>query len=276
MLKVCLSYSSMRLGVPFIALRQLGAVGDILGRQILPSVGWRTGQSGAPPDSPCSCPVRDLLPFLAHTTVADSWQLAHRTLSGAHRTVRCPLPTVGAPTRRARIARPTVDAVDRWITGQSGAPPDSPVNFSRTPLNVSRERQLGRGRLTGQSGAPPDGPVIYIRTPSSSPESGLFTKTGLAHRTLSGAPPDSPVHPDRAGVGCTCSSEGCGACPCGTSTGRRGCRPACIRLREVLLGHERRVVRRHGLLHEASSPNVCRVVGSCRVAVPPVQALLLR
>jgi hypothetical protein len=28
-------------------------------------------------------------------------------------------------------------AVDCWLTGQSGAPPDSPVNFSRTPLNFS-------------------------------------------------------------------------------------------------------------------------------------------
>jgi hypothetical protein len=120
MLKVCLGHSSMRLGVPFIAPRQLGVVGGIFGRLILPSVGWRTGQSGAPPDSPCSCPVRDLLPFLAHPTVADSWQLAHRTLSGAHRTVRCPLPTVGAPTCRAKIARPTICAVDRWLTGQSG------------------------------------------------------------------------------------------------------------------------------------------------------------
>jgi hypothetical protein len=35
--------------------------------------------------------------------------------------------------------------------------------------------------------------VNYIRTPPSSPESGLFTRTSLAHRTLSGAPPDSPV-----------------------------------------------------------------------------------
>jgi hypothetical protein len=118
MLKVCLSDSSMRLGVPFIALRQLGAVGGNLGRLILPSVGWHTGQSGAPPDSRCSCPVRDLLPFLAHPTVADSWQLAHRTLSGAHRTVWCPLPIVGAPTRRAKIAWPTVSAVDRWLTRQ--------------------------------------------------------------------------------------------------------------------------------------------------------------
>jgi hypothetical protein len=150
--KYAWGYSSMRLGDPFIAPRQLGAVGGILGRQIWPSVGGRTGQSGAPPDSPCSCPVRDLLPFLAHPTVADSWQLAYRTLSGAHRTVRCPLPTVGAPTRRAWIALSTVGAVDRWITGQSGAPPDSPVNFSRTPLNFSRERRLRRGRLTGQSG----------------------------------------------------------------------------------------------------------------------------
>jgi hypothetical protein len=194
MLEVCLGYSSMRLGAPFIAPRQLGAVGGILGRQILPSVGWRTRQSGAPPDSPCSCPVRDLLPFLAHPNVADSWQLAPQTLSGAHRTVRCPQPTVGAPTRRTRITRLTIGAVDRWITGQSGVPPDSAGNFSRTPLNASRERRLRRGRLTGQSSAPPDSPVIYGRTPPSSPESGMFTETGLAHRTLSGAPPDSPVH----------------------------------------------------------------------------------
>jgi hypothetical protein len=49
-----------------------------------------------------------------------------------------------------------------------------------------------------------------------------------------------------------------------------------VHLREVLLGRERRVIRRRGLLHEASSPNACRVVGSCHVVVPPVQALLLR
>jgi hypothetical protein len=145
MLKICLGDSSMRIGVPFIAPRQLGAVGGNFGRQILPSVGWRTRQSGAPPDSPCSCPVHDLLPFLAHPTVADLRQLAHRTLSDAHRTVRCPLPTVGAPTRRVRIVRPTVGAVDRWLTGQSGASPDGPVNYSRTSLNVSRERRLRRG-----------------------------------------------------------------------------------------------------------------------------------
>jgi hypothetical protein len=139
MLKVCLGGSFMRLGVPFIALRQLGTVGGILGRLILPSVGWCTGQSDAPPDSPCSCPVRDLLPFLAHPTVADLWQLAHRTLSGAHRIVRCPLPTVGAGH-----ASPADLAADRcpsgrWLTGQSGAPPDSPVNYSRTPPKFSRE-----------------------------------------------------------------------------------------------------------------------------------------
>jgi hypothetical protein len=41
----------MRLGVPFIARRQLGAVESIPGRQFLPSVAWRTEQSGAPPDT---------------------------------------------------------------------------------------------------------------------------------------------------------------------------------------------------------------------------------
>jgi hypothetical protein len=51
MLLVCLLFSSMRLGVPFIAPRQLGAVENIPGRLILHSVAWRTGQSGAPPDT---------------------------------------------------------------------------------------------------------------------------------------------------------------------------------------------------------------------------------
>jgi hypothetical protein len=121
MLKVCLVYSSMRIGVPFIAPRQLGAVGGILGRQYLPSVGWCTEQSGAPPDIPCSLSGVDRLPNLVQLTVEDFEPLAHRTLSGAHRTVRCPYQTVGSATRHAQITRPTVGSADRWLTGQSGA-----------------------------------------------------------------------------------------------------------------------------------------------------------
>jgi hypothetical protein len=152
----------MRLGVPFIAPRQLGAVGDQQGRQFLPSVG-------------CSMSGADLLPNLAQPTVATPGWLAHRTLSGAHQTVWCPQPTVG--TGHASPADCATDRCTggRWLTGQSGAPSDSLVNFSRTPLNFSREQRLHRGRLTGQSGAPPDSPVNYSRTPSSSPESGRFT-----------------------------------------------------------------------------------------------------
>jgi hypothetical protein len=96
MFLVSLGSSSMHLGVPFIAPRQLGAVEDQQGRLSLPSVEWRTGQSGAPPDSHCRWSGADLLPFLAQMTVAAPGRLAHRTLSGAHRTVRCPLPIVGA------------------------------------------------------------------------------------------------------------------------------------------------------------------------------------
>jgi hypothetical protein len=95
MLSECLVLCSMRLGVPFIAPRQLGAVGDQLGRQFLPSVEWCTGQSGAPPDNHCSSSVRDIFPFLVKPTVGSLDLLAHRTLSGAHRTVRCAHPTVG-------------------------------------------------------------------------------------------------------------------------------------------------------------------------------------
>jgi hypothetical protein len=128
MLKVCLGDSSMCLGVPFIAPRQPGAVGGIFGRPKLPSVGWRIGQSGAPPDSHCSCPVRDFLPFLAQSTVATSRWLAHRTLSGAHRTVRCSQPIVGAGHASPADLAADRCAGGRWLTGQSGAPPDSPVH----------------------------------------------------------------------------------------------------------------------------------------------------
>jgi hypothetical protein len=119
-IKECLVFSSMRLGVPFIALRQLGAIGSNPGRQILPSVGWRTGQSGAPPDRHCSQSGADCFPNLAQPTVEDLEPLAHRT-------VRCPHPTVDSATRYAWIARPTVGA-------PTVGSPDGPVNFSRTLL----------------------------------------------------------------------------------------------------------------------------------------------
>jgi hypothetical protein len=151
-LRECLVSSSMRLGVPFIAPRQLGAVGGQLGRPSLPSVGWCTGQSGAPSDSHCSCPVRNLLPFLAHPTVGPRGQLAHQTLSGAHRIVRCAQPTVAAGHASPAGCAADHCAGDRWLTGQSGAPPDSPVNYSHVAFSVSRERRVRRGRLTGQSG----------------------------------------------------------------------------------------------------------------------------
>jgi hypothetical protein len=103
MLREGLVFCSMRLGVPFIAPRQLGAVGNQLGRQFLPSVEWCTGQSGAPPDSYCSSTVRDFFPFLAHLTVEPAVPLAHRT-------VLCAQPTVGSSH-----VSPADFAADRWL-----------------------------------------------------------------------------------------------------------------------------------------------------------------
>jgi hypothetical protein len=117
MLRECLVFSSMRLGVPLIAPRQLGAVESIPRRQFLPSVAWRTGQSGAPPGT-----VR--CGFLSFFGEADRWRFG---AVDAPDTVWCtpdspvPLPTVGSATCLARIARPTVGPADRWVTGQSGA-----------------------------------------------------------------------------------------------------------------------------------------------------------
>ena len=180
----------MRLGVPFIVPRQLGAVESNPGKQILPSVDWCTGQSGAPPDT-----VRCRFLSYSKPTIDDLEPLAHWTLSGAHRTVRCPLLAVGSATRRAWIKRPTVgpatvgspdtvwctpdspvNSSSRWLVprvthGFRGRPlarptvgsPDSPVNYSRTSLITSREQQVRLSQPgapdtvwcpTGQSGAP--------------------------------------------------------------------------------------------------------------------------
>jgi hypothetical protein len=144
MLKGCFVCSSMRLGVPFIAPRQLGAVESISRRQFLPSVAWRTGQSGEPPNT-----VR--CGFLSLFGEADRWRFG---AVGAPDTVRCtldspvPLLTVGScHASRADYA------ADRW-PGRLLAPPDSPVIYSRTPLIASREQPVDSRR----PGAP-DSPV---------------------------------------------------------------------------------------------------------------------
>jgi hypothetical protein len=111
----------MRLGVPFIAPRQLGAVEDNLGRLILPYVVWCTGQSGAPPDSHCSCPMRDCFSKNRHSRPLQLWARwrtrncpVHTGQSGA------PLPTVGAGHASPADCAADRCAGDRWLTGQSG------------------------------------------------------------------------------------------------------------------------------------------------------------
>jgi hypothetical protein len=149
MLRQCLVFCSMRIGVPFIAPRQLGAVGDQLGRQILPSVEWCIRQSGAPPDMNSTCPVLHFLPYRAQPTIGPPGSLAHRTLSGAHRIVRCDQPTIGLAMCCPLIAQMTVGCGRLWLTRQSGAPPESPAVFSRDAFFISRERRVRRRASLG-------------------------------------------------------------------------------------------------------------------------------
>jgi hypothetical protein len=75
---------------------------------------------------------------------------------GAPDTVRCtpdspvPLPTVGAGHASPADCAADRCAGGRWLTGQSGAPSDSPMNYSRMPPNSPES-----GLFTGvQPGAP--------------------------------------------------------------------------------------------------------------------------
>jgi hypothetical protein len=156
--------SSMRLGVPFIAPRQLGAVESIPGRQFLPFVAWRTGQSGAPPDT-----VR--CRFLSFFGEADLWRFR---AVGAPDTVRCTPDSPVPPSDRWLCHTSRADyAADCWLTGQSGAPPDSPVIFSRTPPTKSREQLVDRRQpgapdtvrcTTGQSDAPRPSSILAVHS----------------------------------------------------------------------------------------------------------------
>jgi hypothetical protein len=94
----------------------------------------------------------DFFPILAQPTVEDLEPLAHWTLSGAHRTVRCPI---------RPLARPRVTC------GLRGQP------------------------LAQSTVGSPDSPVIIVVRRRRIPESSLFTRASLHHRTLSSAPPDT-------------------------------------------------------------------------------------
>jgi hypothetical protein len=103
----------------------------------------------------------------------------------------------GAPIRplarphvtRGLHGRPLAHRTVRCTTGQSDAPPDSPMIFSHTLLTVSRERRLRCRRLTGQSSAPPDSLVhpdraaFWLYTSNFSPKRFLLF-LALRHNTL--------------------------------------------------------------------------------------------
>jgi hypothetical protein len=117
MLGECLVYSSMCLGVPFIAPRQLEAVGDQHGRLSLPSVVWHTGQSGEPPVSYCSMSGAQ---FPSKSGTVDRCSCGS---DGASDTVRCTPDSPMHPADRWSSHVSRVDYVDdrwhgrRWLTG---------------------------------------------------------------------------------------------------------------------------------------------------------------
>ena len=142
----------MRLEVPFIAPRQLGAVESISRRQFLHSVAWRTGQSGAPPDT-----VR--CEFLSFFGEADRWRF------GAVGAPDSPVPLLTVGSCHASHAD---YATDCWLTGQSSAPPDSPMNYSCTPPTNSRERSVDQTPAwrTGHCPVHPDCAESWLLQPS--------------------------------------------------------------------------------------------------------------
>jgi hypothetical protein len=181
----------MRLGVPFIAPRPLGAVGDQFGRPFLPSVEWCTG----------------LQPLF----MSGAWS---PSISGA--ADRCSSGPVDAPDSPMHPAdRWSWPRVARWSRGRplaAGAvgSPDSPVHhrtvrwiIATSPFPFPESDEF----IADDS---PDSPVHYrtvrwilVVHLCRFPRAVDSPSASLAHQTLSGAPPDSPVCQAWADVGCS-------------------------------------------------------------------------
>jgi hypothetical protein len=171
------------LRVPFIAPRQLEAVGVPFGRQFLPSVGWRTGQSSAPPDMNSACLMPNLFPFLAKPTVEPIGPLGASETVRWHRTVRCDQVTVGSGH-----VSPADCVADRWwgrrwLTGQSCAHRTVWWIIATTSSANSREWRVRRRASlgtrhcmvhTGQSGAPQAGSSLAALSQTSPIQSYLI------------------------------------------------------------------------------------------------------
>jgi hypothetical protein len=167
MLSECLSDSSMLLGVPLIAPRQLGAVGGKLGRPSLPSVEWRTGKSGAP---------LDIYSRLSGARLPSKSGTVDRCSSepvGAPNTIRCtPDSPVPPAIRWSCHASPADFAADRWrrrplahrtvrcTTKQSGSPRSGKVHHLSGPDRRAPTRTLHR-RSGSASGAAREG-LLFV------------------------------------------------------------------------------------------------------------------
>jgi hypothetical protein len=146
-------------------------------------------------------------PFYSPKEARSRWRPTRKAILAfcrvAHRTVRC---TTGQPLFMSGARSPSYSGADDRCRAMAVGAPDSPVPLQTigaghvSPADCAADRCTGGRWLTGQSSAPPDSLVNYSRTLPNSFESGLFT--GVQPGTLetlrcttgqSGAPPDNLV-----------------------------------------------------------------------------------
>jgi hypothetical protein len=125
----------------------------------------------------------------------------------AHRTVRC---TTGQPLFMSGARSPSNSGVaDRCRFVAVGAP-DSPVPPAEPLAQATRRPQIARPTVALAAVGSSDSPVhhrtvrwIIVVRRQIFPRAACSPEFSLAHRTLSGAPPDSPVCQTEQRFGCT-------------------------------------------------------------------------
>jgi hypothetical protein len=127
-----LVYRSICLGIPFIAPRELGAVGAPFGRPLLPSVRWRTGLSGAHRTVNSAHTRRGrespdwlVSSFVGHQTVwCATWPLPEANVAGSCCTTGtpdCSAPRADCPMNFSRH-RPKTLRAESWAGPCIGRP----------------------------------------------------------------------------------------------------------------------------------------------------------
>jgi hypothetical protein len=147
-------------------------------------------------------------PFYSPKASRSRWRPTRKAILAfcrvAHRTVRC---TTGQPMFMFGARSPSYSGADDRCRFMAVGAPDTVWCPCRPLARATRRLRIARPTVALAAVVSPDSPVPHRRIIAvcrqTFPRAACSPEASLAHRTLSGAPPDSPVCQTELDFGCT-------------------------------------------------------------------------